>query len=56
MSYMDLGSFYRIMFQMHRHHKYDMEYMEELIPWELHMYTDMVLEAVKEEKDLQQSG
>lgn len=53
MSYMNLEAYYQIMFSMHRHHHYDMEYLEGLVPWERDIYIDMVLAAMKEEKELQ---
>lgn len=53
MSYLDLGSHYRMMFQLHRYHQYNMEYLEGLFPFERDLYIDMVLNAVSEEKELQ---
>ncbi len=53
MSYSNLGAYYNIMFRLHRDHKYDMEYLDELIPFERDIYVDMVLNAVNEEREAQ---
>lgn len=53
MSHMDLGSYYRLMFSLHRHHNYAMAEVEEMLPFERDIYIDMLLEAIKEEKEAQ---
>lgn len=53
MSYMDLASYYKIMFSMHRHHNYSMTEIDNMIPFERDLYIDMVLAAIQEEKEAQ---
>lgn len=53
MSYSSLGSYYNINFRLHRDHEYDMEYLDEMIPFERDIYVDMVLNAVNEEREAQ---
>lgn len=53
MSYMDLFTHYKVMFDMKRYHHYTMEEVESMLPFERELYIDLILNAIKEEKELQ---
>jgi len=53
MSYMSLEAYYKVSFNLHRRHHYSLTEIEDMMPWERDIYVDMVLEAIKEEREAQ---
>ena len=53
MSYMDLYSHYKVKFDMHRYHEYEMQDLDDMIPFERELYIDLIVNAMREEKELQ---
>lgn len=53
MSYMDIGSHYKLNFSLHRHHHYSMTEIENFMPFERDLYVDLIMDAIKEEKEAQ---
>ncbi len=49
--------YYKLNFQMMQHHKYSLEELENMMPWEREIYTAMLIDHVEEEnKKMEQSN
>jgi len=51
MCHSDLASFYKTNFSLMQHHKYSLEELGNLIPWEREVYINLLVSYLKEEKD-----
>ncbi|MBM3202296.1 hypothetical protein FJZ55_00095 [Candidatus Woesearchaeota archaeon] len=51
MSHSDLGSYYQITFNLLQHHKYSLEELENMIPWERDIYINLLINHLKKEKE-----
>ena len=51
LGYSDLASFYKMNFALAQHHKWDVQSIEQLIPFERDVYVDMLIEFLEKEKD-----
>ena len=58
MSHNSLENYYTLVFSLVQHHKYSIEEVEDLIPFERDIYVDMLLNYLREleEKRKQASG
>lgn len=45
--YDDVGNYYKTMFALVQHHKYSLAELENMIPWEKHVYVDLLTEYLK---------
>jgi len=54
MSYMELESYYRINFALMQFHKYSLNEVENLIPFEREIYLSLLQQHIEEEKLKQQ--
>lgn len=50
MSYNSLAAYYHVMFALHRHHKYSIQEIENMLPFERDIFLEMVVSAVEDEK------
>lgn len=48
---MDLMNYYKINFAMKQHHHWSLFEMESMLPWEREIYTNMLMQHLKEEKE-----
>jgi hypothetical protein len=51
LTHSDLSAFYRTNFSLMQHHKYSLEELESLIPWEREVYINLLISYLKEEKE-----
>ena len=51
MSYDNLGNFFKTNFNMMHFHKYSLSDIENMMPWERHLYLELLKEQVKQEND-----
>jgi len=51
LTHSDLSAFYRTIFSLMQHHKYSLEELESLIPWEREVYINLLISYLKEEKE-----
>lgn len=51
LTHIDLSAFYRTNFSLMQHHKYSLEELESLIPWEREVYINLLISYLKEEKE-----
>lgn len=51
MSYNTLANYYTTIFAMVQHHKYSIEELEDLIPFERDLYSDMLLSYLEKNKN-----
>ena len=56
MSHRDLGNYYKSLFALKIHHNFDMEWMENLIPFEFEIYSVLLMNHVKQENERIQQG
>lgn len=49
MAHTDLESYFRINFVMMQHHKYSLEELENMIPWEKEIYLTYLKQYIEEE-------
>lgn len=49
LSHETLMIYYKLNFQMMQHHKYSLEELENMIPWEREIYTTMLIEHIEQE-------
>lgn len=57
LSHETLMIYYKLNFQMMQHHKYSLEELENMMPWEREIYTSMLVEHIEEEnKKMEQSN
>jgi len=47
----DLGAYYQVNFMLMQHHKYSLEELENLIPWEREVYIQMLTAHLKKERE-----
>lgn len=50
LSHATLKGYYEIIFSMAQHHKYSINDIENLIPYERDLYVDMLLEYIKQQE------
>ena len=43
--------YYKLNFQLMQHHKYSLEELENMIPWEREIYTTLLTRHIKEENE-----
>lgn len=48
-----LGNYYQVLFAMVQHHKYSIEELERLIPYERDLYFAMLINWIEEQKEKQ---
>jgi len=53
MSYNSLASYYTLNFQLMQHHKYSLNELENMMPFERDIYVSMLLSWIEEEKERQ---
>lgn len=46
-----LGEYYKTNFGLMQHHKYSLQELEGMIPWEREIYVNLVLKFLKEKED-----
>ena len=51
MSHNTLTHYYETSFALMQHHKYSITDLENMIPWELEIYTGLLINFLKEEKE-----
>jgi hypothetical protein len=51
LGYNNLGNFYKTNFALMQHHKYSLQDLESMIPWERYLYIDMLKEHIKEQNE-----
>ena len=51
LTHTDLSAFYKTNFSLLQHHKYSLEELESLIPWEREVYINLLISYLKEEKE-----
>jgi hypothetical protein len=51
LTHTDLSAFYKTNFSLVHHHKYSLEEVESLIPWEREVYINLLISHLKEERD-----
>ncbi len=57
LGYTSLDNYYTLNFALAQHHKYSIKEIEDLIPWERDVYTDMLREWIaKENEKLAEKG
>jgi len=47
LSHDNLGNYYKVTFALVQHHKYSLTEIEQMIPFERHIYIDMLSEHLK---------
>jgi len=52
LGYDSLINYYKTMFSMVQHHKYSLEELENMIPWEKFIYIDLLKEHIKHTEEL----
>lgn len=50
LSHISLGIYYKNIFALAQHHKYQISEIENLMPYERDLYIDMLLEFIEEQK------
>lgn len=53
LSHIDIYSYYKNIFALAQHHKYQISEIENLIPFEREIYVDMLLVHIEEQKNRQ---
>lgn len=48
--YSDLRNYYTLMFSLVHHHKYSLTELENMIPFEMNLYVDMLIKHIEELK------
>ena len=56
MIYMSLESYFRLNFSLMQYHKYSLTEIENMIPWEMDVYVEMLKAHLEEEKLKQQQA
>jgi len=51
MSHNTLTHYYETSFALMQHHKYSISELENMMPWELEIYTGLLINFLKEEKE-----
>lgn len=51
LAHTDLSAFFRTNFSLMQHHKYSLDELESLIPWEREVYINLLIAYLKEEKE-----
>ena len=51
MSHNTLKHYYETSFALMQHHKYSISELENMMPWELEIYTGLLINFLKEEKE-----
>lgn len=46
-----LGEYYRTNFGLMQHHKYSLQELDNLIPWEREIYINLLLQYLKQKED-----
>lgn len=49
MSHQTLAGYYKLMFAMVHHHKYSIQDIESMIPFERDLFSDMIVEYINEQ-------
>lgn len=56
MSYNSLTNYYSLNFQLMQHHKYSLSDINEMIPFERDLYSDMLMAHINEEQERKQKA
>lgn len=51
LTHTDLSAFYKTNFSLLQHHKYSLDEIESLIPWEREVYINLLISYLKEERE-----
>lgn len=51
LTHTDLSAFYKTNFSLLQHHKYSLDEIESLIPWEREVYINLLITYLKEERE-----
>ena len=51
LSHETLENYFKMNFTLHRHHKYTLSELDNMIPWEREAYLIMLMQALEEEKE-----
>lgn len=54
LSHISLGAYYKNIFALAQHHKYNISEIESLIPFERDIYIDMLIKHIEEQKERNQ--
>tara|TARA_Y200000002_G_scaffold309853_1_gene266420 strand:- start:38 stop:238 length:201 start_codon:yes stop_codon:yes gene_type:complete len=55
LSHIDLAHYYKLLFAMKQHHRWSIEEMEMMIPWEREIYAGLLQQFLEEERDKQKA-
>ena len=53
LSHDTLGNYYKTNFALMQHHKYSLSELDDMVPWERHLYVDMLMNYLNEELEKQ---
>lgn len=51
LTHTDLSAYFRTSFSLMQHHKYSLNEIESLFPWEREVYINLLISYLKEEKE-----
>lgn len=51
LTHTNLSAFYKTNFSLLQHHKYSLDEIESLIPWEREVYINLLISYLKEERE-----
>ena len=51
LTHTDLSAYFRTNFSLMQHHKYSLDELESLIPWEREVYINLLISYLKEQKE-----
>ena len=51
LSHDSLENYYKTNFAMMQHHKYSLEEIENMLPWEREIYVGLLMQYIKDEKE-----
>jgi hypothetical protein len=54
LSHTNLANYYKTVFALTQHHKYQISEVENILPYERDLYVDLLLEYLEEQKQKQQ--
>ena len=51
LTHTDLSAYFRTNFSLMQHHKYSLDELESLLPWEREVYINLLISYLKEQKE-----
>lgn len=55
LGYDNLMNYFKMFFSLMQHHKWNVEWIENMMPWEKFIYVDMLKQHIKHEEELARS-